>query len=176
MNNQTHVNNPAYNQFIIDHVVDFDGSKYEVQCQSCSETAIKHKFEDCHTGSLNQYYTLNCEHCGYHSCNQDACSECDADYESRECEIERRMSYTLKLNDIVKIALDDYLSDFITTKAFDSIRKMVYQDEFDIDFEIFYFTDSKVYKYNFMTYLLIAILDIRFERWLEQRIELAKCP
>lgn len=176
MNNQTNINNQTYNQFILDHVVDFDGDKYEVKCPSCNKTAIKHTFDACHTSSVNQHYTLNCEHCGCHSCDQDECSRCDQDYESREREYNRNMNYTIKLYNLVDITLDNYLSDFSTTKAFDAIKKIVCQDEFDIQFNIFEFTDAQTHKYNFMTYLLIEILDRRFESWIVQRIELAKCP
>ena len=70
-----------YNQFIIDNVVDHDGERYEVECPACDKLAIKHTFEACHTGSVNQHYTLNCKHCGHHECNEDVCDICDEDHE-----------------------------------------------------------------------------------------------
>jgi hypothetical protein len=155
-----------YNQFIIDHVIDQTGDKYQTKCENCGNAAIQHTFEACHTGSVNQHYTLNCNHCGYHRCNQDVCSRCEDYYLSTEQEYGKVINHSLRLYGLVDRALENLNAD--ENEVFTAIKEMLYQDEYEIDFDLFYFTDELTYRFNFMSYLLLEIMDRRFDIWLEE--------
>ena len=157
-----------YNQFIIDNVVDHRGDESEINCPNCGKTAIKHHFEACHSGSVNQHYTLNCEHCGYHRCDQDACKRCDEATQDDAGYIHYR--FMLELDELVDLALEQLITD--DNEVFAAIRKRLHQDEHEIDFDMFYFSDNSTNRFNFMTYLLIEIMDRKFDLWLDEQVEL----
>ena len=73
------MNNQEFN-FIQNHVVDDDVKLHYEYCPSCKKEAIQREFEVCE-GTVNQYFTFNCKHCGYHSCNQTECDVCEEDHE-----------------------------------------------------------------------------------------------
>ncbi|WP_282109344.1 hypothetical protein [Shewanella algicola] len=159
-----------YNQFIIDNVVDHRGHESKVNCPICAKTAIRHNFEACHTGSVNQHYTLNCEHCGYHSCDQDVCKRCDED--AQDDTESNHYQFMQELDGLVDLALERLITD--DNKVFTAIRKRLHQDEHEIDFNWFYFSDKSTNRFNFMTYLLIEVMDRTFDIWLDKQVELFK--
>ncbi len=67
-----------YNQMVLEQIDD-TGTEHDETCPSCGLSARKRNFEACHTGSVNQHYTLDCAHCGFHKCDQDdgCCASCD---------------------------------------------------------------------------------------------------
>ncbi|GMQ49639.1 hypothetical protein [Vibrio sp. 10N] len=65
----------AYNQMSFEQV-DRSGLKTNVECPDCGMQATRRDFEACHSGSVNQHYSLDCS-CGYHECDQDMCSKCE---------------------------------------------------------------------------------------------------
>ncbi|MDF4421584.1 hypothetical protein [Vibrio parahaemolyticus] len=162
-----------YNQFIIDHVVDHAGDRCEVDCPACDKQATRHDFEACHTGSVNQHYTLDCEHCGHHECDQDVCGICEAAYDDAYSEYEQRMRNALKLEALADIALENACTG-VDPAVFTSIKEMLYDEQQDIEFDCFCFTNERLHRGNFMKCLVCMIMDKRFNTWLEQRIELAK--
>ncbi|EPR7484044.1 TPA: hypothetical protein ACGSTL_001351 [Vibrio parahaemolyticus] len=162
-----------YNQFVIDHVVDHVGDHDEEECPACGKQAIRHDFECCHSGSVNQHYTLDCDHCGYHICDQDECGTCEAAYEASAFEYEQRMDNAFKLEALAELALENACTG-VTPAIFTNIKEMLYDDELDIEFDCFCFTDKRLHRGNFMDRLVRMIMDKRFNVRLEQRIELAK--
>lgn len=150
--------------FIMEHVVDHDGYRCQEKCPNCGKDASRRDFEACHSGSVNQHYTLDCEHCGFHSCDRDECHKCEYPFDEDKVYNEEFM-YQHDLETLVFIALDNL--NIEDNKVFDDIKTMIYQEENEIDFSRFYFTDSFTYRFNFMSYLLIEIMDRRFEIWLD---------
>ncbi|MCU8005812.1 hypothetical protein [Shewanella sp. SM96] len=157
--------NDQYNQFIIDNIVDHDGYKTQIKCPDCGKDAIRHCFEACHSGSVNQHYTLNCDHCGFHSCDQDVCRKCEYPFDENKS-YNGVIMYQRDLESLVLIALDNL--NIEDNKVFDDIKIMLYQEHHEIDFSRFYFTDSLTHRFNFMSYLLIEIMDRRFDIWLDE--------
>ncbi|AEH16185.1 hypothetical protein [Shewanella baltica] len=157
-------NNEQYNQYIIDNVVDFEGDNNQEKCQNCGQDATRHNFEACHSGSVNRHYTLNCEHCGFHSCDQDVCRKCEYPFDGDKAYNEGFM-YQHDLETLAFIALDNL--NIEDNKVFDDIKIMLYQECHEIDFSRFYFADSLTHRFNFMSYLLIEIMDRRFDIWLD---------
>ncbi|MDH1472588.1 hypothetical protein [Shewanella sp. GD03713] len=137
-----------YNQFIIEHVVDHDGNRYEEKCPCCNMQAIKHIFETCHSGSINKDYTLNCEHCGHHSCDQDFCQVCDA----KNIEYDKRMLSTFELDALAEHALEN-ASTGVNPAVFTRIKEMLCDEELYIDFGYFCFSNEPLHRGNFMNTL-----------------------
>lgn len=67
----------AYNQMALEQV-DRSGLKTNEECPDCGMQATRRDFEACHSGSVNQHYSLDCSHCGYHECDQDVCMVCES--------------------------------------------------------------------------------------------------
>ena len=68
-----------YNQMVLDNM-NSEGSTAQGSCPECEKLALKKNFERCLGGSINQYYTLNCEHCSHHECDQEYCHICEQSY------------------------------------------------------------------------------------------------
>lgn len=67
----------AFNQMAFEQV-DRSGLKTNVECPDCGMQATRRDFEACHSGSVNQHYSLDCSHCGHHECDQDVCTVCES--------------------------------------------------------------------------------------------------
>ncbi|WP_299085765.1 hypothetical protein [uncultured Ruegeria sp.] len=48
---------------------ELDNDSWETDCPDCGKTARHHHWEEVVGGSINQYFTIQCEHCGHISGN-----------------------------------------------------------------------------------------------------------
>ncbi len=93
------------------------------------------------------------------------CRECEYPFDDNKSYNEV-IKYQRDLESMALIALDNL--NIEDNKVFDDIKKMLYQEQHEIDFSRFYFTDSLTHRFNFMSYLLIEIMDRRFDLWLDE--------
>ncbi len=167
-----------YNQFILDEVVDH-GSCYAEICSSCGKQATRRDFEACHTGSVNQHYTLDCLHCGHHECDQDdgMCSICDSQHSTPPGYMESG-----KLDLIVMKLLEDMMHAGRVNPLDWSFAKLyALQNPRAVDWYDTVFGDNDcLTARDFIRKTQKRLLDMKFEIWLDNKIDSEKslevCP
>lgn len=82
-----------------------DNNSWETDCPDCGKDAREHHWEAVEGGSINQYFTVRCGHCGHVSGNGIE----DHEVEDAHCVIEEiAMNFEFKLERILD-AVDDRL-------------------------------------------------------------------
>ncbi|MEI9747361.1 MULTISPECIES: hypothetical protein [Morganellaceae] len=71
--------------------------EYEDVCTECGATCSHRHYETC-DGSINQRFSINCDHCGFHNCNAEVCSSCDdVPYRSEQDDADYYSEYMLNV-------------------------------------------------------------------------------
>lgn len=168
------MNKSDINKFIIEHVMDRNGTTVVCDCPNCGKSAKRRDFEACHTGSINQHSILNCKHCHHHECDQDdgMCSFCDTRYNKAEEENVLSLAATGELLNLSESILNDDTGVAIAS-VFRDIDKLIKEKGSLVDFSHFYFNDEQLNCDNFHNSLLQSIRDRHFATWLDNQIKLA---
>jgi hypothetical protein len=165
-----------YNKMVLDQI-DTKGTEHDDSCPSCGKPAGTREFESCHTGSVNQHYTINCKHCGYHECDLDdgCCPVC----EHIEYKTPIGFDESAKAN-LVFDSLMDSLSSKGTMNAVDwsYLKHYVFKIPELVGFySDFYISDHNQLKgytpKHLIAYMQKEILDIRFKYRIDKKIEAA---
>ncbi|EGR4213931.1 hypothetical protein NTH44_003346 [Vibrio metoecus] len=69
----------VYNEMVLANAVNFEGYSLPVNCLRCNKEASERHFDLVEGGSVNPYYSIDCSHCGYHKCDRNFCSTCEAE-------------------------------------------------------------------------------------------------
>ncbi len=163
----------AFNQMVIEQI-DTSGSRYEVQCPSCGESATERVFEAYYTGSVNTYESINCHHCSYHSCDVDGCSICD-DIQSNEPDgwYESQAVFDMK-NELLQQIKS---KGFCDGKAWSSLKLYIHTNPSLIEWYDTVYLDSRCQVSTVSSFIKLIqkwLLNERFNYWLNLRIEAYK--
>jgi len=161
-----------YNQMVLDNM-NSEGYTAPVDCPECGKEALHKDFERCVGGSINQYYTLNCDHCGLHKCDQEYCHICEQAYAEPEGYKEApnvELIVDSMLDSLREKALIDPVSwSFLKLYTLQNPELVGWYDTFFIHDGKNINTPSRLFHY-----LKKQLLDERFTIWLNRRIEEAK--
>lgn len=172
------MNSEIYNQFIKDNI-DETGLKHNETCPDCGKNAIRHEFEACHTGSVNQHYTLNCQSCDYHECDQDFCSICesalDERIEARKSELEKDMNDGDSLTLIAEYSIQQVATrGFVSGTSITALKQILVNNPHAAPF--LNLEERRITKCakDAIHLLKSELLEARFNRNLELKITQAK--
>ncbi len=151
--------------------VDMDGWCDDEACPDCGKMAIRHDFESCHSGSVNAYYTLTCSHCGYHECDQDECSICQASFEDKSYYYDEGGKWSSFLDRI-----SQYLGDGKTVPGllWTEFKYVMYQQPEVADWVDTFLDINDASAKGVIRYFQRHMMDVRFNLRLEERIQHAK--
>jgi len=172
MCNET-MSSAEYNQFVLDNVLDGDGSSEQIPCQECGKEALERTFERCYGGAINQYYAINCNHCGFHQCDQEVCHICEQD-----CVEPKGYNEAPKVELIVESLVDSLRAkSMINPISWSFLKLYTLRNPELVDwYHTFYIYDDEGIRSpsDLFHYLKKQLLDERFTIWLDRRIKEAK--
>ncbi|NOI32252.1 hypothetical protein [Vibrio coralliilyticus] len=90
------VDKDGWNAFIIENVLDTKGFKNETECPNCGKNAERRNFDECLGGTINQVYSIDCSHCGYHKCDQEECYACEVIYNQKHAAQSRHLGEAIE--------------------------------------------------------------------------------
>lgn len=166
-------------EFVRENVLDTNGWQRDTKCPNCGKSASERNFDECLGGVINQVYSINCQHCGFHECDQEFCSICESMHDERieasKTELEKDMDDGNSLTLMGEYAIEQVANNgFVAGKEITNIKLLLMKNPFarnycDIE-GIFPSNSAKEAIYLIKR----KMLDVKFNRNLEVKIAKAK--
>ncbi|MFM2588153.1 hypothetical protein [Vibrio sp. TBV020] len=172
------MNQDERNAFVLENVLDTQGYSSEVKCPNCGQSAEKRNFDECLGGCINSVYSIDCDHCGHHECDQEFCSTCESSHhetESFNYDISKSEQWLLCF-DFIEEQLQEGRA--VSGLLWTELKQTLYNDASVVN-ELWTLNTSASLGIEETPQAVIAwyqrrMLDIRFNVRLEERIQHTK--